>query len=201
MQRNHSQQKPLHTKIIRTLALCGAIAGPTAHAADVHGVFGVGYNGGGDKLATLTFTDGDTESIDANAGLFLHGGLIFYPERRSDFGTQITLGYQFDDSLAENGNAEFTVIPLEVMQFINFSRARVGLGVTLHIDPQIDGDGIVNNLTFNFDDAAGVIAQFEFRFAENLSAGVRVTAIEYDGPGLTKEVSGNSVGGVFSVVF
>jgi hypothetical protein len=167
----------------------------------VHGVFGVGYNGGGDELATLTFTNGDTETIDANAGLFLQGGLIFYPERRSDFGTQVTLGYQFDSSFAENGDAEFTVIPLEVLQFINFARARVGIGATLHIDPQIDGDGIANNLNFNFDDAVGVIAQFEFRFADNLSAGVRVTAIEYDGPGLTNEVSGNSLGGVFSVVF
>ena len=50
------------------LALIACCAPAVSLAADVRPVFVAGYDTGGDKLVTVTFTNGDTQSIRANEG-------------------------------------------------------------------------------------------------------------------------------------
>src|SRR2546429_9843422 len=62
-------------KSCATLALVIAAAAPLgSHAVEIRPVIKSGIDFGGETLATVTFTNGSSESIKANEGLYVGGG-------------------------------------------------------------------------------------------------------------------------------
>ncbi|HYS58428.1 MAG TPA: hypothetical protein VEM34_09850, partial [Burkholderiales bacterium] len=63
-------------KSLPVLALILAVGVPLASlAADVRPVVRIGFDFGGDKLASATFTNGSTDTIKAGEFIYLGGGL------------------------------------------------------------------------------------------------------------------------------
>lgn len=182
--------------------LCGVLASGQAQAFDVKGVVGFGYDRGGDKVATASFVGGGTESIRANAGMHFFGGLLLGQNKPGGVSLQTTIGIKYDSIDASNGDLSWTAYPLEALVFYNTQYVRVGLGVSYHLNPELDGDGVAGNVSARFDDSAGFVAQVEYRATSvPFTVGLRYTDIDYSHPLLRNAVDGSGIGLTMSYAF
>lgn len=170
----------------------GAISWP-AHAGELQGLAKTGLDFGGDELQTVTFVDGSTESIKANEGFYLAGG-IGYVSSDLTVESQLTLGWKYTSITGSNGDLSFTRYPLEALAFYAGESFRLGGGLTYHLNPKLDGGGVLAGMGRDLDNALGLLAQVDYRLGDSLAVGARYTFLEYardggdvraDGFGLT----------------
>ncbi len=139
---------------------------------------------GGDELVELMvedfFGDEDNEEVKAGELISFAGGAAFQIPQTS-IQLQGTVGYHVDGIFADNGDVEFSRFPVELMAFYRFNKHRFGLGVTEHLNPklELDLDYGVNTET-EYDDAFGLIAQYDYRVTTFFAVGVRFVDIEYE---------------------
>lgn len=189
--------KHMVTKLAMVAAML-SLSVASAQAVEFKGVVGLGYDAGGDTLATVTFTDGSTSEVKANAGLLFNGGVVMVT---GDFETQATVGYKFDSSKkATNVNVTFDVLPVELMEFYRTDNLRMGLGLSYHSAPtlKIDYPGNASNGTYKFKDAMGYVAQIGWApRTGSFSIDLRYTSVKFvpsNFVGTKNEFNGNSVG-------
>lgn len=158
-----------------------------------------GFDFGGDKMVTLEYDDGDESDIRAGELAYINIGMIV-PNGKSDFETQVTIGWKFDSSNADNGDVSFYRFPIEVLQFYKQEKFRIGGGITYHLAPSLDGSGVVSYIEADFENALGFVLEGDILF-EPLYAGLKITNIEYEVKGYDEKVNGNSFGIVLGVRF
>ena len=153
-------QQFLQHKFLAVLSTCLIFfSAATAQAVEFKGVVGMGYDVGGETLVKITYTDGSTSEVNANAGLIFNAGVVMVT---GNFETQATVGYKFDSSKkATNVNATYSVVPVELIEFYRTEQLRMGLGISYHTSPtlKIDFPGNAANGTYKFKDAVGYVAQ------------------------------------------
>jgi hypothetical protein len=185
-------------------AFIGALAASAAlgaQAADVRPLLKAGLDFGGDTLVTARFEDGETRDIKANEGVYLGGGVAIISDAK-DWECHLTLAYKFALINADNGDIEWTRVPLEALVFYRFQRVRVGGGLAYHLNPSVEGSGVVGGLNIHFKDALGAIVQVDWRITDNVALGARYTMIEYDAKSpVSGSASGNGLGLAFSINF
>ena len=176
-----------------------ALAAPTAAAAaDVQGIFKIGYDFGGDDLVTVPFTDGSSATIRANEGLYLGGGLAILNDD-GDWEFDVTVAYKFKMINASNGDVTFSRWPVEALVFYRFDNFRLGGGVAYHFSPKLEGTGVASLVDLTFKDAVGGVLQVDWRITENVAAGVRYTFLEYEAKApFTGTAKSDGVGVTFS---
>ena len=178
--------------LVAGLAVCAAAG---AQAAEIRPLIKAGAEFGGDTMATVTFDDGDTQKIRGNAGVYLGGGAAIIDAARN-MEYHLTVAYKFYFVDADNGDVEWTRVPLEALAFYRFERVRLGGGLTYHVNPRIEGSGFATPLDIKFKDALGVVLQVDWRATEGLGLGVRYTFIEYEATG---NFRGNAKGNGFGI--
>lgn len=171
----------------------------SAWALDTSFHYKLGYDFGGDTLANVRFTNGDTDSVKANEGFFLGAGVSIVNEAKN-IETELSLAYKFGGSTASNGDITFKTMPLEALVFYRWEKIRAGGGLTYHLSPELEVSGAGSGFAANtkYDDALGFVFQVDYRVTEKINVGVRYTAIDYDQQNSTRSFGGNSVGFVFS---
>ncbi|MGH8692329.1 MAG: outer membrane beta-barrel protein [Burkholderiales bacterium] len=182
------------------LALCAAAAVP-AHAFEVRPLLKAGFDFGGDTITTAVFTNGDTETIKANEGLYVGGGAAIINDAK-DMEFHVTLAYKFALINADNGDIEWTRWPIEALAFYRWSRVRAGGGLAYHVNPQLDGSGVASNIDVKFKDAFGLVLQVDWRITEKIALGGRYTALKYEAKApASGSAKTNGVGVAFSMNF
>lgn len=179
-------------------ALLLATATGTASASDLRTLIKAGYDFGGDTLQNVQFQDGTTESIKANDGFYVGGGVAFIPDI-ANFETQLTVAWKYTGVTASNGNVTFTRFPIEALVFYDGDFFRIGGGLTYHLNPKLKRTGVVAGGGIDFSSRLGAIAQADYRLTDNVSVGVRYTAITYTGAG--RDVRGDGFGVAISGTF
>lgn len=173
-------KKRLVSLVIGSCAL--SIIPAQAVANDIHGLIGVGYGFGGDKLFKAVYKSGESETIKANEGLSFYAGADYTIS--SDYFIRGTFGYKSDDINASNGEITFERLPLEVSFFRSYNHHRFGIGTTYQTNVQFDCSitNVCNN-SVDFDDAVGWMAQYEYAFNPlrygRFGLGVKYTDIDY----------------------
>ncbi len=189
-------------KSIRTLALLSVLSGMsyTAQAAEVRGLFNMGYDFGGDTLVTVIYSDGTRESVDANKALYFGAGISLVHDRAATLETQLTLNYHFDetDPLA-SGGVKYSATSFDAIQIFNVNQASFGVGVTYHMSPKVTGTGVVSG-NLQFDDALGLVFQVGYRLSDRSIIGMRYTNIKYKIAGVP-DSDGSGVGIFFNFGF
>ena len=186
-------------KALAILAACALAA--AAQAADIRPLVKAGIEVGGNTIVTAVFEDGDTEEIKANEGVYLGGGAAFINDAR-DLEFQLTLAYKWALIDADNGDIEWTRWPLEALAFYRWQRVRAGAGLAYHINPRLEGDGVVNGLDVKFKNALGAIFQVDWRITEAIAVGGRLTFLEYEAKSpATGKFKSNGLGATFSMNF
>jgi hypothetical protein len=174
-----------------------AAASLCSHAEDLrplHFVLGTGITGGGEKLATVTYTNGDTQDIRS-------GGLVHYfagvDVRAAPFlSVQATVGYHVDTSSgASNGSVRFTRVPVEVLGYFHVNDAiRLGGGVRLINSPELRGRGVASNVNESFDNSVGVVLEGEYKFTNWFGVKLRAVSESYRAKSTGIKANGDHAG-------
>jgi hypothetical protein len=182
--------------LILVLAGSAAIAA-VSQAAEVRPVFVAGYDTGGDKIVNAQFTNGASDSIQANEGLYVGGGIsVLNEDKNIEF--QGTASYKYASIHADNGDITWTSIPLDALLFYRMRSFRVGGGLTFVMSPKLKGSGVAGGLNTNVDNAVGVILQADYLLGK-VAIGLRGTFVDYKAGGVTAK--GNGVGVTFGITF
>jgi hypothetical protein len=188
-------------KSLPALALSLAAAVPiVSQAQEFKPMLKAGFDFGGDTLVSVTFTNGETDSLKAHEGFYIGGGLSILAT--SEIEAELSLSYKFDSISASNGEVEFSRLPLDALVFYRFPSPsiRVGGGLTYHLNPKLSGSGVAGGLNASFDDALGFVLQADYVFPKLFLVGVRYTQLEYEASNGAKAKS-NGAGLTFSVRF
>ena len=171
----------------------------TRSGLEIRPIGSLGITQGGDTLGTYRVEFlGETSDVDVDAGdsLFLYGGFeMRWPD--AHVGMLVQGGFAGTGVGNSGDGVDFKRWPLEVVGFVEAGKFRVGLGATRHLAPTFDEDGI-GNLRVEFDDANGLIAQFEYR-TDTAAIGIRYVDIDYDFETLT--IGGEHVGVYGTYIF
>ena len=181
---------------MKRVLLLLALAWP-AHtlAWDVRPVLRAGYDFGGDAIAEVVFTNGDRETIRANEGFYFGAGASALNEART-MEVELSGNFKVGGVSGSNGDVDWRRFPLEALWFYRLEKVRLGGGLTYHVNPKLDGSGVVGGLDLKFKNALGIVLQGDWRFGEHVTLGLRYTSIEYEvkGGGASGKAKGNGLG-------
>lgn len=137
-------------------------------------VLGIDGEFGGDDVATVSFTDGSTQDVEAGQGLTLATGGYFKPDEASPWSVRATVGYKFVTTEASNADIGIERIVAEMVAQYTWSTGFwVGFGGVHHSSIEFDADGFGPEV--NFDDATGYTAEVGWKWF-----GVTWTDLEYE---------------------
>lgn len=191
----------------KTILLTGvlSLASTTLHATESPWFVGINYDAGGDDIAEVVFTDGSTSRLSANEGIHFYAGKNFANGVNSPWHTHVSAGYKIGSVTAKNGDLTWSAWPIEVIEFYNMEKVRFGAGLVYQLNPKVAGSGFASGLNLELDNALGFVLQFEYRFSpgvqEGMALGLRYTNISYSSSNLISDVSGSTIGGVFTYAF
>ncbi|HMH19212.1 MAG TPA: hypothetical protein VK572_13815 [Burkholderiales bacterium] len=167
------------SKALAVVALVVAAVIPTAsHAVDVRPIIKAGFNFGGDTLVTVNTTGGgsSTRSLKANQGLYVGGGASILMD---SIEVEVSLSYKFATIAAQNGDIDWTVIPVDALVFYRLASVRLGGGLTYHLSPTLKGSGDATGLKAKYDDALGFVLQADYVLRNRYNFGLRYTNVSY----------------------
>lgn len=176
------------------------LAGPVVAAEDdLYGnqvglVLQADLDYGGDDLATVSFTNGESQDVKAGQGIVVSGGVHFRPSGEVPFDIQTLVGYKYVTTAASNADIKVTRVVFQVLGDYQFDNGvYLGGGVVRHTGTKLDGDGFFRDI--DFDDATGYTIESGWRWV-----GLHYTHIEYEN-NFVKKVDASHVGLRFSFKF
>jgi hypothetical protein len=190
-------------KMIALAALALAASGASAQSASAgfHPLLGAGLTFGGDKLATVEFTDGSTDSIRAGGLVQLFAGGEF----RFDYGLTLqgTVGYHVSDSRsARNGSVRFENYPIELIAlYAPMDKFRFGAGVQFATGARLTGSGVADDIGAKFKSATGAVIEGEYLFTPKIGLQLRYVNLKFTPKDGSEKVDGSHGGLMFSYYF
>ena len=154
-----------------------------------------GIGGGGDKLAVVQFSDGRTRTIYAGDGAYGDFG-VQYNFADAPWSLKATAGFDYTGVSGDNATVSFNRYPLDFLAIYSTGRNHIGFGLTEHLSPRLDLDGLGPDQDFN--SATGVVLQYQYWLF-----GARLTGITYKASDCSSgcNVSGNSLSVFFNYTF
>ncbi len=149
---------------------------------------------GGDEVAEVYFTNGNTQSVKAGQGGSIAVGAQFRFFNSDKLLVRSTVGIKYVTTAADNVHIRLTRIPIHLTaNWMVARKLRLGVGVATHQSIRFKADGIGDNI--KFDPATGPL--FELAYG---GVGLRYTLMKYkDNANYT--YSANAIGVSFSLVF
>jgi hypothetical protein len=178
--------RPIPKAIALAAALAIATLAPTlSHAQSappttVHGLLGGAVTFGGQKLATLQYSNGYSVDVTTGGLVDLYGGIEVRPAS-GPFAIQATVGYHFDMAGASNGDVTFSRVPFELIGMFDVApRFRIGGGVRYATNVSLSSSGAASGIgAQDFDDAWGGILQGEWLITPRLGLTLRYVNESY----------------------
>ena len=147
---------------------------------------------GGDEVAEVYFTNGNTQSVKAGQGGSLAVGAQFQLPNLDKFLLRSTLGIKYVTTEADNVHIRLTRIPIHLTaNWMLAKKLRIGAGVATHRSIRFKADGIGDDL--KFDGATGPM--FEISYG---GVGLRYTSMKYKDDA-NHTYSANAIGLSFSL--
>jgi hypothetical protein len=191
---------------VAVLLCAGIFSSFSAYSLSFKGLLGLGAEFGGDRLLSLTYTDGSTSDIRAGQGISAFGGAVardLFNLGPVAIDLQGTVGVKYSTIReATNADADFYRFPLELLAFARWEGLRAGIGPAYHFENSFSGSGVLAPDDFSFDNALGVTAQIDYIFLGHWGIGARYTSISYQ-PQLTgvSQKSGGNFGAEVTYFF
>ena len=191
-------------------------AGGMARADDTDSAFGgelrLQIGVGGDKVASVTYTDGSTSDLRLGTFGFLGIGGIYSPWRSESHGLDIELlvGYGTWSTGPENTEDRVSLarVPVELLAFYRYQLSdadgeemflRLGAGGSYHFVDAISGSGRLDELEVDIDNALGLVAEAAFVYTV-FAAGVRYTLMSYEVSDNGESLDAGSLGFFLSLI-
>jgi hypothetical protein len=157
-----------------------------------------GYDFGFTKLVDVKFENGESRTLDANAGAFFQVGLSFLHLADGLLETRAAIGFKYAAVVASNGSVVAYDFPLEVRELVNLRPFRLGAGVSVALAPKISVSGIPGGRDVDLDTTVGLLVEaewvWEFRGGTGaLSVGPRLLLQRFKATG-APAVDANALG-------
>jgi hypothetical protein len=136
-------------------------------------VVGGGLELGGDKIAEVYFTNGNTQAVKAGQGGSVFVGAQYAFPRLEQLLLRATIGYKYVTTEADNVHIRLRRIPVHLnANWMITDQLMVGAGVAMHQSIRFKTDGLGNDM--DFANASG--PRFEVSYA---GVGLTYTAMKY----------------------
>lgn len=122
--------------LVAALASTAACADPSLHLAST-----IGLSLGGDNLATVEFTDGSTEKMNAGNSLYIAAGPSV-EFNGTPWSVQALYGYATFTAAASNADIKFTHNTLDTMVFYRVRNSRFGVGIASAMSAELSQGAI-----------------------------------------------------------
>lgn len=147
---------------------------------------------GGDDVAEVYFTNGNTQKVRAGQGGTIAVGVQFQIPTVEKLLLRSTIGYKYVTTEADNAHIRLTRVPIQfTANWMAAKKLRLGAGLLMHKGIKFNADGIGNDLKFH--PATGAI--FEIAYA---GIGLSYTAMQYKDFD-SNNYSANAIGVTFSL--
>ncbi len=149
--------------------------------------------GGGDEVATVLFTNGETQSLNAGQGISMGIGAQIQFPKAEKFLLRASIGYKYVTTQADNVHIRLTRIPLHfTANFMATEKVRLGVGFVKHAGVKFNSGGLGGDMTYKSNTGLA----FELAY---LGVGISYTALKYTDEG-NESYSANSFGVTISGV-
>jgi hypothetical protein len=149
---------------------------------------------GGDRVAEIYFTNGDTQSVNAGQGGTISAGLQYQHPKLEKLLLRASLGIKYVTTQADNAHIRLTRLPaITTANWMITEKIRIGAGLAMHRNIKFNADGIGPNLKFS--PASGPVFEIAYR-----GIGLSYTSMMYKDQ-LGQSYSANAFGVTFSGVF
>lgn len=168
---------------LSSVALCAPAAGNAQEG--VHFILSGGLTTGGDKIASVQFTNGDTTNIHAGDLIQIGGGALW--QFRAPVALALTANYQTAGIAARNGDVTFDRYPLEaLLYYTGEKRWRFGGGVRYVESPRYkDYVYREGNNRIEFKNATGAVAEIGYGLSDHAWLNVRYVSERYKPESIT----------------
>ena len=154
---------------------------------------GMGFTGGGEKIATVEYTDGDDGDVTFGSLIQMGGGVDY--RINQDLSLQASIHTHISSEGADNGAIRFTRMPIELLGYYNVTpQWRLGVGARYVSSAKIKSRGVANIGNFSFDNTVGAIVEAEYALGERVGIKLRYVSEKYQLEGSSEKLSGNHVG-------
>ncbi|HEX8432195.1 MAG TPA: hypothetical protein VF625_12985 [Longimicrobium sp.] len=172
----HLIRTPLLALAALTLAT-GAAAQTSASGPSVRFVVEGVLEAGGDEVATVTFQDGDTQTVRSGQGGTLAVGGHLRLNQASPFGVRATAGFKYVTTAADNAHITLTRIPLELVGTYELPNGvNFAAGFVRHTAIKFSADGVGDDL--EFEDANGGTAELGWKWVALTYTVMRYTDVQ-----------------------
>jgi hypothetical protein len=149
---------------------------------------------GGDKIADIYFTNGETQSVRAGQGISVAAGGQLQIPGAEKWLFRSTVGFKYVTTAADNVHIRLTRIPIIVSgNYMATPKLRLGAGLAMHTAIRFNTDGLGED--YKFKGASGPV--FEIAYA---GVGLSYTVMKYKDEENAR-YSANAVGLSFSMAF
>lgn len=165
-----------------------------------HPFVSMGLTVGGDTIMTATYSNGDSEDINAGE-MFQFGAGVQLQLADSPVMVALSANYHADTANASNGKAEFKRYPLEAIAYYRSSdKWRFGLGLRYVLSPEAasDVDGGPHE-KLQFDNTVGAVAEIGYGVTKHFWLSLRAVSESYQPSTYTLNGTNYNVSGAKSV--
>lgn len=149
---------------------------------------------GGDEVAKIYFTNGDTQSVNAGQGISIGLGAQLQFPAIEKLALRGTIGFKYVTTQADNVHIRLTRVPIHLTaNLLATDKVRIGAGLVMHRNIRFKADGLGSD--FSIGNANGPI--FEIAYS---GIGISFTSMQYKDQA-NGTYSANAFGITFSGVF
>lgn len=171
-----------------------------AHSSGLRGIIGMGITGGGEKLGTLVYTNGDSATLSSGGLIDFRGGAE-YQIQGQPVAIELSIGYHFDKANATNGDASFTRYPLELIGHYAINEYwRVGLGLRKSLSTELKVT-INSDVTTKFTSTVGPLIEAEYFVTPQFSFKGRYVVENFTSDDQYKDKLKGSHGGIYGMFY
>jgi len=148
---------------------------------------------GGDDVAKVLFTNGETQPVKAGQGVSISAGAQIQFPNVEKFLLRASVGYKYVTTQASNVNITLTRVPIQLTaNLMVINKLRLSAGLVTHANVKFNSGGLGDDMTYK----SNVGPVFEIAYG---GVGISFTALKYKDTA-NKSYSANSFGFTISGV-
>jgi hypothetical protein len=188
---------------LRNVVLAGAlsVSSATAMAVDIKGEWALGYDFGGDNIADVPLTSGETITLSAGDGFYVKGGISMPLDVVKDLELIGLIGWKYTGVNGTNGSVDVSRFPLDIGLRYTMDVHHFGAAITTDMSIDFSGSGAGSGYGTKLESQLGISMQYEYVLASGMGIGARYTSLKYDAPDINQTYDASSFGIVLSGSF
>lgn len=159
------------------LIFCLVSVGVTIPVAQAGPYIEFAMEEGGDRMASSL----QGQAVHAGGGLKFSAGLQTRIGNQGNTAIRLAAGYLFDGFEASIGEVEISTVTIDALWLLQRGAHAFGIGGSTHLSPDYSEKPTgFTRFDIEFDDAAGLLLHYGYRFLPGMEIGLRYLDMQYE---------------------